>query len=441
MKHSKTLLMLLLAFLAIFIYGVGKMFLLRFEGGDVYAVYSSLRADPLGTKAFHDSLRDFHHISVSRNYRSLSKLRDSREPTIFYLGVRAWDLAFVHEDFLGAFEALAVAGGRLVISFSPIGEKVSMGRPWKPTDPRRGTQEEAEDEAEEDKPKPSTGEAEGTKVTQPSSQDTQKENERAPGRDFGRKCCQFVSLPDRWGVRFGFDERFKGGKHGERAQRALGAELPNSISWHSALYFDSLAEPWRVIYARGGHAVIIEREFGRGTIVLSADSYFFSNEALRVERYPELLGWLVGSSTDIVFDETHLGIRENPGVAGLARGYRLHGLFFGTVLLVGLFVWKNSFYFIPPRDGHPLVARNDLTLERDYTVGFVSLLRRNISTREILPICFEEWKKTLLPRNRDLSDKLHTVQKVIYAQSSKSAERRNPVYGYQTIQRILSERK
>ncbi len=441
MKHNKTLLMLLVAFLAIFIYGVGKMFLIRFEGGDVYAVYSSLRADPLGTKAFHDSLRNLRHTSVSRNYRPLSKLRHSREPTVLYLGARAWDLTLVDEDLLGAFEALTVAGGRLVISFSPISEKASMGRPWKAMDSRRGTQEEGEDEADGDVPKLSSAEAEGTKAAQPSSQDAQKKNERAPGRDSGRKRCQFVSLPDRWGVRFGFDGNFKGGKHGERARKTLGAELPNSISWHTALYFDSLAEPWRVIYTRGGHPVIIEREFGKGTIVLSADSYPFSNEALRAERYPELLVWFVGSNTDIVFDETHLGIRENPGVASLAREYRLNGLFFGIVLLVGLFAWKNSFSFIPARDRHPLVARNDLASERDYTVGFVSSLRRNISAREILPICFEEWKKTLPPRNGELSDKLDRVQRVIYAQSSKSAERRNPVYGYQTIQRILSERK
>ena len=31
---------------------------LRFESGDVYPVYSSLRSDPLGTRAFYDSLED-----------------------------------------------------------------------------------------------------------------------------------------------------------------------------------------------------------------------------------------------------------------------------------------------------------------------------------------------------------------------------------------------
>ena len=40
----------------LFVLGVIYLFLLRFEAGDVYPPYSSLRADPLGTMAWYESL-------------------------------------------------------------------------------------------------------------------------------------------------------------------------------------------------------------------------------------------------------------------------------------------------------------------------------------------------------------------------------------------------
>jgi hypothetical protein len=68
--------------------------------------------------------------------------------------------------------------------------------------------------------------------------------------------------------------------------------------------------------------VVVERQVGRGTIVMASDSYFLSNEALQRDRHADLLAWLVGSGTQVVFDEAHLGIVEKPGVATLMRKYR-----------------------------------------------------------------------------------------------------------------------
>ncbi len=440
LKGNKTLLVLVSVFLAVFIYGVGRLFLLRFETGDVYPAYSSLRVDPLGTKAFYDSLENFRQISVSRNYRPLPKLHEGLEATIFYLGARVKDLGFVHEDLLKAFDALVATGGRLIISFYPIRERASVRS--RGECPGSAHAKEAEEKGETDRngPERSLKKAEEPKGSESTSQGSRKRNERSDHRDFERERCKFVSLADHWGVRFGFDERLKDARDDGKAWKALNGKLPNFISWHTVLYFDGLPKPWRVIYVRDGHPVIMERRFGRGTIVLSADSYFFSNEALRVERHPGLLAWLVGRHTNVVFDETHLGVRENPGIASFARKYDLHGLFLGIVLLVGLFVWKNSLHFIPPPE-LPSTGGSDFNSERDYTAGFVSLLRRNIPPRDILRICFQEWKKSLPPSRRDSCDKQDRAGGVIDAQGGRPAKQRNPVEGYQTIQRILAERK
>ena len=41
-----------------FAVGITKLFLLRFEAGDVYPPYSSLRADPLGTMVLYKAWRN-----------------------------------------------------------------------------------------------------------------------------------------------------------------------------------------------------------------------------------------------------------------------------------------------------------------------------------------------------------------------------------------------
>jgi hypothetical protein len=116
------------------------------------------------------------------------------------------------------------------------------------------------------------------------------------------------------------------------------------------LFLTNLINAWRVIYALDDRPVVIERRLGAGHIVLCSDSYFASNEALRRERHPDLLAWVIGARRRVAFDETHLGVMERPGVATLAWKYRLHGLIAGILLLAALFVWKNSVSFVPPYD-------------------------------------------------------------------------------------------
>src|SRR6185436_18671942 len=150
--------------------------------------------------------------------------------------------------------------------------------------------------------------------------------------------------------------------------------------------------------------VVIERRLGPGHIVLCSDSYFASNEALRRERHPDLLAWVIGARGRVAFDETHLGVMERPGAATLAWKYRLHGLIAGILLLAALFVWKNSVSFVPPYD-EAGEASGELVTGKDSASGFVNLLRRSISERDLLGICFDEWKKSFAHGRKNLTGK------------------------------------
>ncbi len=374
--NHKMLIVFLFVIFSVFMIGMVRLFMLRFETGDVYPAYSSLRSDPLGTRGFYESLENLKYISVSRNFLSLPNMSSWQDTTIFYLGTNVYQMISVSEASFRHFEQMAADGGRLIFSFFPIKE----------------------------------------------IQFTKK-----------LKTTSSFPLGDRWGVNASRSEFEEKPKRMKNAQRVLPEkDLPFFLSWHTALYFKELADPWKVIYECEGHPVIIEKQFGRGSIVFSADSYLFSNEALQKECYPALLLWFMRKNTRVIFDESHLGLREKPGVAGLARKYRLHGLFWGILLLAGLFVWKNSTYFVPPRDDDALTEDYDFASERDTTEGMISLLRRNIPPADILGVCVKEWEKSLNPGREFPSDKLEQI---------KALADEDPVRGYQAICQILSKKK
>jgi hypothetical protein len=171
----------------------------------------------------------------------------------------------------------------------------------------------------------------------------------------------------RWGVRFTF------AKHvdpGEASQTALAFE-PESKAWQ-------------------GNSWMLERGFGRGSVLLLARSYPLSNEGLQKERATGLIAHMLGGNRQVVFDESHLGEVESGSVAGLARKYRLEGLAAALLALAGLYLWKNSVSFLPPRESE---HEEILTSAKDASSGLANLLRRNIPASELIRTCVAQWEK------------------------------------------------
>ena len=427
LKKEKVMLVFVLLLLAAFLFGVVRLFQLRFEGGDVYPAYSSLRADPLGTKALYESLEALPGLSVQRHIRELHKLPEGRDTTLFVFGTDASDMDYLSDDEFKTLERFMLEGGRIVVSFYPVNVK-----PWAV---RR-------DEAKEKKKKsPDKSDAKpGGKRDEPKPVKKRRpldDEDESPG-------MKLISLKERWGVSFGYAELPKDseGKYGPAtAQRKDESGLPETVSWHTALYFEKPGTNWQVIYARGKQPVLIGRKFHSGSVVLCADSYFLSNEAMRNERHAELLAWLVGANRNVLFDETHLGVVEEPGVAALVRKYRLHGLVAGLVLLAGLFIWKNAVSFVPPPADDATGERGDLVAGKESAAGFVNLLRRSIPYSELLSVCFVEWKKSCAHGRGNLTNRAERMAAVVAEERSKSTRAQNPVEAYRRINQILTERK
>jgi hypothetical protein len=107
---------LLISFLILFCLGCFFLLDLRFKKGESFPEYSSLRADPLGTKVFFESLQRLKYLQVSRNYQCPEKVSYTKSVLIF-LDINP-DLFIVGSVFTRYVETLLRRENRVVISFS-----------------------------------------------------------------------------------------------------------------------------------------------------------------------------------------------------------------------------------------------------------------------------------------------------------------------------------
>ncbi len=261
----------------------------------------------------------------------------------------------------------------------------------------------------------------------------------APGPFFASPKESLLNFP-KWAARgnrvvvsflpLGADQKtMDAGAAGKALQFNVGFE-PARNPRNRDLYFKDLPPEWKVLISTAGHPRIIAKDFGRGTIILCADSYLFSNEALLKDRQTRLIAQLMGDARNIVFDEAHNGMREQASMGTLARRYRLHGFAAGLLLVAGLFVWKSSARFLPVL---PDEDRLDSVSGKDAASGLVKLLKRSVSVSQLASVCLAEWKRSPQLQERCGKQKLDRIEAAVKAQN-------DPVQLYRTIHQILAER-
>lgn len=408
MNRSLALAAAVLALLSVLVLGVLHLFELRYERGDLYPPHSTLRPDPLGTKAIFDALSAMPGFEPRRNFRPLVRLKPPQPVTLVYVGVdfqARWA-----DDELPEFEKLVAKGTRAVFAFAPEFKTTDSQR-LAPGTPRPRTRSKRKETPAPTTPIPGVG----PKPT--------------PAPDIGLGI-PFRDAAARWA--FAFDiaqDEDRGALHASAERADDAGDLEPAVPWHSALYFKGLGPQWRVLYRCNGVPVVAERDYGDGSIVIASDSFFLTNEALRDARAPKLLARLIGPPRTIIFDEEHLGVTEDMNVATLARKYGLEGALLATLVVIALFVWKNAVPFLP---AHPDAIESDVT-GADATEGFVNLLRRSIPGGQILAACVNEWRKSQGRRVRP--EELAHIESVLRTHAG-----REPAAAYRTIAEGLKRR-
>ena len=388
----------LLVLIGAFACGLVQLFNLRFAAGDVYPPYSSFRGDPLGSRVYFESLQRVGQADVSRFLQSIDKLPDGRGSTLFVFGL-PWSEMSAEPDEYKALEGFIRRGGRLVVTLYP-----ELGKP-------RGFS---------------------------AGMGTNRATFKNPLRGDDEFRQPPVNLREKWGFGYDFVPTSREGRlfGPVLASRIQPDPLPQTVSWHSALVFTNLDFSWRVIYARGTDPVMIGQRHGDGSIVLATDSYFVSNEAMRKERDPDLLAWLAGNSPTILFEETHLGVQEKPGIANLARRYKLHGGVLALMALALLYIWKNSVSFVPRNDDSTKAAP---VAGRESAAGFENLLRRSIPAKELLQASLDEWHKSARLDPRQSASRREKIRSVVAAYNA--TENPNIVDAYRQISQIMNRQK
>jgi hypothetical protein len=407
--------LLLVACCAGFAFGLFQLFRLRFAVGDVYPQYSSLRADPLGTMAFYESLQRLSGLTVRRDFSASNELPDTKNTAYLHLAGHTRDWTGLPDDLVMEIEHFLARGGRLAITFFP-----------ETTKPRRSLFDDVQTDPDQSPKKKAEGDK-SKAAKKKKHADDKPQPQRTP-------------LKKWWGVEFAFVALEAG--EGDAYQPATVVKkadlsLPESLEWHSGTVFTNLDKSWQTVYTRGTNPVVVERRFGPGTVVLATDCYFLSNEALRKERQAELLAWLVGPAREVVFDEAHFGIVDTAGVASLIRKYHLHGLGIALLILAGLFLWQNSVTFVPPP---PEERASGYVAGKEVAAGFVNLLRRNVPARDLLKTCLAQWKKSFTRGTRSSAARIVQAEAVLEADSALPQRQRDPVRTYQEICSILERR-
>lgn len=396
-----------------------RLMYLQYESGDAYPRYSSHRADPLGTLALYLALDTMDGVNAERNTEDLTKLNPDADTTLLLTGaVPGPD----PEALIEMLEEFVESGGRLVVAF----QRESF---WT-------TGDESDEESED-------GESDEERSDDEADDNEDADEDEADGEAPPDFIDTWVDLTERWGFEY-TDANLSRDDAGRSLQDASRGDvnlpaLPERLRWHSDLAFTYEDDTWRTIYKVGSMAVLMRRTMGEGEIVLMSDNYTLTNESVMRDRQSELLAWMMGDSTRVVFDETHLGIQQDPGIMSLMLRYRLGPTLIALGIVLLLFIWRNAGRVLP---GQFVVEEEAETMNEFGAVeGLSRLARRSVRRKDLLQTCW------------DLHASAHRIQKPL----SESAEARirqelnriqednaknaSIVSAYNTITKIINERK
>lgn len=350
-----------LAAAAILVAGVAGLMRVRIARGDVYPAWSSLRADPLGTRVLFESLSEALGCPVRRSFAPLADIDGADTCVHIAVGMFPLILSYAPADQADAIDSIVRAGGDLVIGLEPHVGLFSAAQVW------------AQDSTDEDSAADSTAGA---------------SDEDAPRR--------IVSLLERWGVEpvvscvsVHADSQVYAQADSAFAEEHQG--LSHYMPWDGRLGLRLVDTAWHAAYRVESCCVVAWRAVGAGRIVLLADSYLLSNQALAFEREAGLLSWLVGSPCAVVFHETHLGVAHRRGIAWLVGKHGLWGVVAGVALVFLLGVWRTAVPFAPSM--HDEDEKRRSASSTDATGQLAQQFERLLARERVLRTCTEEWRR------------------------------------------------
>jgi uncharacterized protein DUF4350 len=334
MRNDRLIAFILIGLMAALFVVVGvQMFKVRAEVNGVYPEYSSYRADPKGYRILFETLSRLPSIHVERSLQPLREVPSGNGKILIVAGLLPGKGPAEETKLLNDW---MTNGGTLLLAFS--------SRQF----------------------------------------DSNEENQGDPAPPESKWLRGEVAKDESWGIRILW------------SKQSLVAQLQSNLfadqsSWAGHLYIQPAKSDWEVLAKARELPVVLQRKFGAGKLIVLADSYPLSNIALAAHRNAALVSWLFPEHSTVIFDETHFGIVDHPGIIGLARRYGLDGAFVAVLGLAVLYLWASRYSLRPVRraraDSEPAVrgaGGNEI---------FTNLLRRTLPAADLCTVCLQIWKQ------------------------------------------------
>jgi hypothetical protein len=390
------LVILLLCVVVLFFTGLGLLVRDRFESGDAYPPYSSYNREPSGTGALFEALNSMSGTTAQRNTKDLVVDPKSPGKTLFIVGLRKDTFLKADEESAAQLDASVRGGDRLVIAFAPekAGQRQNAGQ----------------------------------------TADSGKGEKRGTAKDQSSHLPSGKDLRTQWAIDFDHSDEAEG----PADLRSPVPGLPKTVAWHSSLALNPTQPDWKTVFSKQGKPVIVERTLGKGTIVLVSDCFLLTNAAMKDHRSPELISWLCGPHNTIVFDETHLGLMEQPNLATLIKRNGL-APFIGSLIIVALLgIWRQLLPMLPI----PKKTRGGIIdTGRGYLQGMANLLRGSLSEGQLLDVCVDEWERAFSHKGGDRSAMVAEARRMIEENKARPRRQRDFSGTYARIAEMMGRDK
>ena len=453
----------------------------RFNEGGIYPHYASFRSDPLGTSVFYETLDRIESLEVSRNVTDLNTVRGLEgDSTLLMLGYPRDGFDDIRAPVSSPVMKAVEEGARLVLTINPelvpevfrpgLSEleedwidrrrrvreergrreagKKSKGDPA--TAPTGTDRKEPEDSAESTPVAKEAVSKDPGKPEEENLDETKDETEDETGDEAEERLIEEEMnevLGPRLNEKLGFEvenpvafTRPEEGWETEPGETFPGLPVPSELPlWRSQYRFTTEDLSWKTVLKVGGKPVVIQRSYGKGSVVLATDSYFTSNESLHLGGEPELLLWLLGGKRKIVFDETIHGTVETGGAMKLVRRYRAHGFFLGLVAFLILWAWRSASPLVPGNEAldRGLVGAEGAVFGETTESGLVRLLRRSLPATDVISRCVEIWSHST---TADVPEKVRSAITAIVARHQADPRRFGAAEAYRAIADLLRKR-
>jgi hypothetical protein len=334
MRNDRSIAFVLIGLMAALFAVIGvQMFKVRAEVNGVYPEYSSFRADPKGYRILFETLSRLPSIHVERSVQPLQEVPSGNGKILVVAGLLPSGWPAEETKLLNDW---MTNGGTLLVAFS--------SRQF----------------------------------------DSNEESRRAPVAPESKWLRGEVDKVESWGIQIFWSKQ----SLVTPLQSNLFADQSN---WAGHLYLQPTNSDWEVLAKARDLPVVLQRRFGTGNLILLADSYPLSNIALAAHRNAALVSWLFPERSTVIFDETHFGIVDHPGIIGLARRYGLDGAFVAVLGLAVLYLWASRYSLRPVR--RVRAGSEPAVLGAGGNEIFSNLLRRTLPTADLCAVCLQIWKQ------------------------------------------------